>query len=193
LISLPLSGSYSKGHKVNGGPNGQRGRPENPKEVREMTATTNINRAPRNLITLLLSIVVATVAMYAASAALTAKPAEAATCAAGSIRPYWIEARERIEATGKITCTGTNNVVRQMTVTTELLRQNANGGWSRIGNAVTVTRYNVAGVSAVALKNCAYPYPDGVYRTKTSGYTVAQNGYRKTYTPVYSGTTWISC
>jgi hypothetical protein len=159
-----------------------------------MTATTNINRAPRNLITLFLAIVVATVAMYTASAALTAKPAHAATCAAGSYQPTSNSNLNRIEALGKITCTGTNNVMRQMTVTVELHRGNANGSWSRIGNPVTVTRYNVASVGALALKpNCAYPFPYGVYRTKTSGYTVAQNGYRKVYDPVYSRTNGIYC
>jgi hypothetical protein len=158
-----------------------------------MTETTNTDAAKRRIL-MVAMVLAALVAIPAIVAAVMAKPAEAATCASSAFAPHrdpdykdnWLF------APGRVSCTGTNNYMSEIYVKVQLQRQNANGGWSVLRTA-TDYHTNYFQAWADAKIDCGTTYTWATYRTVTTGYTVAPNGYLHSYGPTYSSRAVVWC
>jgi hypothetical protein len=145
----------------------------------------------RSLVALLAALAVATIGVYLVAMSAAAKPAEAVSCAAFSHAPKVYQSFE-MQGMGEIQCSGP---VTKITVTAQLQRQNANGGWSIVKQTSGTTygepwAHTVPSAYCTDGANSRYAY----YRTVTTGFTIAgPNDYRANYGPKYSSKQWLKC
>jgi hypothetical protein len=143
-----------------------------------MTQTTNANAQKGKILMLAMTLVVF-LAVAATALAATAEPAHAGSGTPKSILFF-----------GTLAC---DVWVKELGLTAQLQRQNANGGWSVV-DSDKETVWGGWSVQPLDRMTCAPPYVRATYRTvSTNGYTIAGNDYKATYTPKYSGKVSIVC